>query len=223
MWTYVPGIRRTRQVSPLNRSDGFLGSDISLDDGPFFDAKPEEFTYRLLGREDQLVLIDPYSVRGEAELVALPGGGWRTVWKDAPRIGADVPGWDGLPWAPVSAVLARRPVWVVEAVPRDRHYLYGRIVLRIDAETYRGSWVTKYDRAGALTASYQVSTGAYYAPDGQTWVSTGGVAVQTAENLVYERATVVLFQPRSRDNPADWRVPTAAEHFDPAVLARLGR
>jgi|SRR5579871_2499086 len=223
VWTYVPGTRRVRQVSPLNRSDGFLGSDLSLDDGPFFDAKPEDFTYRLLGREEQLVLVDPYSVRGEAELVALPGGGWRTVWKDAPRIGADDPTWNGLPWAPVSAVLARRPVWIVEAVPKDPHYLYGRIVLRLDAETYRGSWASKYDRAGSLVGSYQVSTGAYYSPDGRTWVSSGGIAVQTAENVLYQRATVVLFPPRSRDNPADWRVVTPPERFTLDVLARLGR
>jgi uncharacterized protein DUF1329 len=222
-WTYVPGLRRTRQVSPLNRSDGFLGSDISLDDGPFFDAKVEDFTYRVLGRQDMLVLVDPFSVRGEAELVALPGGGWRTVWKDTPRIGIDDPAWDGVPWAPVSAVLGRRPVWVVEATPKDPNYLYGRVVLRFDAETYRGSWATKYDRAGGLVGSYQVSTGAYYAPDGKTWISSGGIAVQTAENVVYRRATVVLFPSRSADNPADWRVPTSAERFSPDMLVRMGR
>jgi len=223
VWSYVPGVRRARQVSPLNRSDGFLGSDLSLDDGPFFDAKPEDFTYRLLGRQDVLVLIDPYSVRGEAQLVALPQGGWRTVWKDVPRIGADDPAWDGLPWAPVSAVLARRPTWIVEAVPKDPRYLYGRIVLRLDAETYHGSWASKYDRADALMGSYQVSAGAYYSPDGRSWVSSGGIAVQIAESLLYKRATVVLFPSQSPDNPADWRVATSAEQFNPDVLARLGR
>ena len=223
LWTYVPGIRRARQVSPLNRSDGFLGSDISLDDGPFFDAKPEDFTYRLLGRMEQLELVDPFSVRGEAEIVALPGGGWRTLWKEVPRIGADDPGWTGLPWAPVSAVLARRPAWVVEATPKDPHYLYGRIVLRLDAETFRGSWASKYDRSGTLLGSYQVSTGAYYSPDGRTWVSSGGIAVQTAENFLYGRATVVLFPPRNPENPADWRVPVPAERFAQGELLRLGR
>ena len=63
-----------------------------------------------------------------------------------PRIGADDPSWKGLPWAPVSAVLARRPASVIEAVPKDPNYLYGRIVLRIDTENFRGSWATKYDR-----------------------------------------------------------------------------
>jgi hypothetical protein len=39
-WAFVPALRRIRQVSPSNRSDGFLGSDMSQDDGPFFDGKP---------------------------------------------------------------------------------------------------------------------------------------------------------------------------------------
>jgi hypothetical protein len=223
LWTYVPGLRRTRQVSTLNRSDGFLGSDISLDEGPFFDGKPESFTFRILGSGVQLVLADPYSVRGEADLVPAPGGGWRTVWKDVPRIGADAPDWTGLPWAPVSAVLVRRPVWVIEAVPKDPNYLFGRIVLRIDAENYHGAWTSKYDRAGSLLISYQASRGAYYTMSDGSYVQSGGIAVRTAENFLYDRATVVLFPPRNERNPADYRVPLDANEFSAASLMRLGK
>jgi hypothetical protein len=222
-WSYVPGLRRARQVNPLNRSDGFLGSDISLDDGTFFDGKPESFDVRLIGKQDQLVLIDPFSVRGEAELIALPGGGVRTVFKDVPRIGADDPQWKGLPWAPVSAVLVRRPVWVVEAKPKDRNYLYGRLVLRFDAETYHGTWASKYDRAGKIAMSYQVANGAFYTlDDGKTYSLGGGIAVQTAENFVYRRATAVVFPPRDPENPTDLRVPTSGTQFSPDILARRG-
>jgi hypothetical protein len=223
-WTYVPGLRRPRQVSPLNRSDGFLGSDISIDDGPFFDGKMENFTFRLVGRQDQLVLVDPYTIRGEVEMIPVTaGGGWRTVWKPVPRIGADDPGWKGLPWAPVSAVLARRPVWVVEAVAKDPKYLFGRLVLRFDTETYFGSWASKYDRAGSLLISYQVSMGPYSSPDGRTWIAAGGIAVQTAESPVYQRATAILFPPRNPDNPADWRVQSAPDQFDLDELVKQGR
>ena len=224
LWTYVPGTRRARQVNPLNRSDGFMGSDLSIDDGPFFDGKPEDFAMRLVERSEQLVLMDPFSLKGEAEVVAVQGGGWRTVWKDVPRIGADDPGWTGLPWAPVTAVLVRRPVWIVEATPKDPNYLYGRIVLRFDAETYHGSWASKYDHAGTLLNTYQVSNGAFVTPDGgRTYVSSGGIAVQTAENFQFKRATVTLFPPRNPSNPADWRVPLGPELFEIDVLTRLGR
>jgi len=224
LWTYVPGLRRPRQLSPLNRSDGFLGSDISLDDGTFFDGKPQDFTFRLLGREEQLVLMDPYSLKGEAELLALPEGGWRIVWKDVPRIGADDPAWNGLPWAPVSAVLVQRPVWIVEATPKDPNYLYGRIVLRFDAESYLGSWTTKYDRAGALVGSYQVLQGMYYSPDGgHSYVPGGTIGVQIAENFTFKRATAMLFPPHNPQNAADYRVPLSRDLFNPDALVRLGR
>ena len=42
-WAYVPALRRVRATSPANRSDGFLGSDESQDDGQFFDGKVEDF------------------------------------------------------------------------------------------------------------------------------------------------------------------------------------
>jgi hypothetical protein len=223
VWTYVPGLRRTRMVSPLNRSDGFLGSDISLDDGPFFDAKPETFTFELVDRRDELVLVDPFSLRGEAEVVGVAGGGWRIVWKNVPHIGADDPTWTGVPWAPVSAALAVRPVWVVAARPKDPNYLYGRLELHFDAETYNGAWVLRYDRAGTLAGTYQISQGVFYRqPDG-AWVLGGGTAVQISENRLYARATVVRFPPRSPHNPADYRVPLDASLFAPDALVRLGR
>jgi hypothetical protein len=224
VWSYVPGLRRPRQVNPLNRSDGFLGSDMSLDDGPFFDGKPESFDFRLIGRQEMLVLVDPFSTRGEADLVALPKGGYRVLWKDVPRIGADDPGWTGVPWAPVSAALTRRTNWIVEAVPKDSNYLYGRIVLRIDTENFRGSWATKYDRAGKPVISYQTSNGPFQTPDGgKTWIPGGGVPVQIAENLVYKRATAIVFPARDPHNPADFRVATAPEQFNPNVLAEAGK
>jgi hypothetical protein len=225
VWTYVPGLRKPRQVSPLNRSDGFLGSDLSLDDGSFFDGKPEDFTFRLIERRDQLVLIDPFSVGGDAELIPVTGGGWRILWKDVPRIGGDDPSWTGVPWAPVSAVLSQRPTWIVEATPKDPNYLFGRIVLRFDAATYHGSWATKYDRAGTPVISYQVSAGAHY-PAGNgaapVYISAGGLAVQIAENLVDGRATTVLFPSRNPENPADYRVVLAPEIFSLHALTSMG-
>jgi hypothetical protein len=224
LWTYVPGIRRVRSVDPLNRSDGFLGSDISLDDGYFFDAKPEDFTFRLLERRDQLVLMDPYSIRGEAEILPVSGGGWRILWKEAPRIGADSPDWSGLPWAPITAVLVRRPMWIIEAIPKDRKYLYGRVILRFDVETYSGSFASKYDRAGKLLLTYQASTGAYYSGDGgKTHIPAGGTTVRTGENFYYRRATVVLFPPRRHQNPSDYRIPLSPTLFNVDALYRIGK
>jgi hypothetical protein len=224
LWTYVPKLRRVRQISPLNRSDGFMGSDMSMDDGGFFDGKPEDFTFHLLGRKDLLVLIDPYGVRGVGKLIPVEGGGWRHVWEDVPRAGVDDPDWGGLAWAPVSAHLGLRSAWVVEARPKDPNYLYGRIVLRFDTETFRGSWVSKYDRGGMLLMSYQVAQGAYTSPDGgKTYLPGGGITVQTSENFLYSRATAIMFPRADRRRAADFRVPLEPTLFNADSLMRYGK
>ena len=63
-WAFVPALRRVRAVSPANRSDGFLGSDMSQDDGPFFDGKPEDFTWTLKGETEVLRIVDPLNLQG---------------------------------------------------------------------------------------------------------------------------------------------------------------
>src|SRR3989441_5717896 len=73
-WAYVPALRRVRAVSPANRSDGFLGSDMSQDDGPFFDGKPEDFDWKLKGEVDQLRLVDPMNLQGKSANSWLPNG-----------------------------------------------------------------------------------------------------------------------------------------------------
>lgn len=221
-WTYVPVLRRVRAVSPSNRSDGFLGSDLSQDDGEYFDGKPEDFTWKLVGETEQLVLVDKGSVTGETRIKALPGGGARILWSKEPWVGYEKPGWKGVPWAPVPQVLVRRKFWVVEGTPHDRYYLYGKLRLRFDKETFKGFWSSKYDWNGELLTSYQKDAGAYYSVDGKNWFNAGPVAYQTAENLRLDRATVVTFT-RSPDDPADYHVPLTPEEFSYEWLLRVGK
>src|SRR5213078_4593723 len=113
-WAYVPALRRVRAVSPANRSDGFLGSDMSQDDGPFFDGKPEDFTWKFIGEAEMLRLVDPRSFAGVGTQMWLPTGGWRSVWDNTLVVGFQDPTWKGVAWAPLQAALARRPCWIIE-------------------------------------------------------------------------------------------------------------
>ncbi|MBI3784985.1 MAG: DUF1329 domain-containing protein, partial [Deltaproteobacteria bacterium] len=137
-WAYVPALRRIRAVSPANRSDGFLGSDMSQDDGPFFDGKPEDFTWKLVGETDMLRLVDPMSFNGKSTQVWTQPGFWRSVWPERAIVGYQDPSWKGNAWAPLPAALAKRPMWIIEGIPKDKYYLYGKIQLYIDKETYQG-------------------------------------------------------------------------------------
>src|SRR5262249_23618769 len=121
-WAFVPALRRVRAVSPSNRSDGFLGSDMSQDDGPFFDGKPEDCEGSLVGTADTLRLVDPFSLEGQSHVEWLPGGGWHTIWpNDIKAFGLEQAGWHGVGWAPIGPQLALRPMWVIEATPKDKY------------------------------------------------------------------------------------------------------
>ena len=193
-WTFIPALRRVRQVSPANRSDGFLGSDLSQDDGAVFDGKPEDFTWKLIGEKEQLVLVDPASVAGKVVRKPRADGGYDDEWPaDLKVVGHQDPTWTGLPWAPVAPVLVPRKLWIVEAKPNDPLYLFARIELGIDQETFQGATSRKFDAQGVLLRSLQFLIGAPQAVDvkGEKLIFPASqMGYVLAENTKQARATV---------------------------------
>ncbi|HVM95377.1 MAG TPA: outer membrane lipoprotein-sorting protein, partial [Candidatus Acidoferrales bacterium] len=226
-WAYVPALRRIRAVSPANRSDGFLGSDMSQDDGPFFDGKPEDFTWKLVGETEMLRLVDPLSFNGKSTQVWTQPGFWRSVWPDRAVVGYQDPSWKGSPWAPLPAVLAKRSMWIIEGVPKDKYYLYGKIQLYIDKETYQGGWNRKYSWSGELLNTLQVL--AYQKeqvnrPDGRAeWLWASNFSYQCAENVKMNRATLGGLLPKGKDIPNDRRMHYEPSFFDFSTLNRFGK
>jgi len=224
-WTYVPALRRIREVSPANRSDGFLGSDISQDDGPFFDGKPSDFTWKLVGEGEVLRFADPFSLKGEVAREKSPEGGLRELLKkDVAVYGLQDPNWKGLGWAPVTDVLAKRPVWIVEGVPKDRYYLYGKIQLMIDKESFQGAWNRKFSWQGELLHDY-IPTGfnsvEWKDPSGSVDSFWGGaVAYFCGINFKLDRATAVSFPPGTF---LERRLKYPDNFFDYQTLYRFGK
>lgn len=225
-WAYVPALRRVRAVSPANRSDGFLGSDMSQDDGQFFDGKPEDFTWALRGESDQLRFVDPFSLKGDIEQVWLPTGGWRANWPDLKFLGYMDPTWKGIAWAPITGALAKRTFWVVEGTPKDKYYLYGRIQLYIDTETFQGAWNRKFSWDGELVNTLQVMaflSGKFTRPDGKVDYNQGSsMAFQCAENVKRNQATVAGIKSNPKSG-FDYRVKFPATSFDVNSLGRAGK
>jgi hypothetical protein len=223
-WAFVPALRRIRAVSPANRSDGFLGSDQSQDDGFFFDGKPEDFTWKVVGRRDGLRFVDPDSIAGKVERQPLPGGGWRTIAYNNDRAaGFMVKDWKGVPWAPVAAGVAKRSFWVIEGVPKDKYYLYGKIELWIDDVTWQGAWNRKFSWQGELLNVYQVVGFASFPFNDkeQWWGSTFGM--QLSENVKADRATASGMNGPGTEPPNDRRVPLSPTFFDYQTLQRFGK
>jgi hypothetical protein len=222
VWAFVPALRRVRQVSPANRSDGFLGSDMTQDDGPYFDGKVQDFDWKMVGEQDMLVLFDRLSFEHDAKLQRLRDGGWRMIIPGDARVGFQLPDWPGAPWCPLQEVLIRRPQWVVEAVPKDPYYLYGKLVLRFDKDIFLGSYTTKYDWKGNLLASYAaVRTNIVQAAPGELWGWAGG-AVALALNWKLDRATAAGIA-AGKNVPADSRLPLSRDLFSLQRLMARGR
>jgi hypothetical protein len=194
-WAFVPALRRVRATSPANRSDGFLGSDESQDDGPFFDGKVEEFEWKLVGETDQFRICEETNLSGKGNARYIEGRGWDVDWPDIPYIGYMDKNWKGLSWAPTgAAALCKRRVWVIDGVPRDKYYLYGKIQLFIDKVSYQGSWNRKFGWKDELLAVHEVMAWnplPFTRPNGKVDYNQGGnQAYQTIENLKLNRATV---------------------------------
>lgn len=226
VWAFVPALRRVRAVSPANRSDGYLGSDISGDDGFFFDGKPEDFEWKLVGRRDGLRIVDPGAVSGPLKVEPAPGGGWMALTNlNPPTAGYKSPGWSGVTWAPSDAALAKRLFWVVEGVPRDKYYLYGRLELWIDAETWDGAWNRKFTWQGEQIHTYQLTSRVNQEAgpsDNPEWMFVGTMSWACAENFKLNRATLggMRADPTA---PAYRRLPLEANLFDSMALTRFGK
>ena len=217
-WAYVPALRRVRAVSPANRSDGFLGSDMSQDDGPFFDGKPEDFDWKLKSETEELRVVDPLNLQGKASNQWIDkGGGWRAIWPEPKFLGYMDPQWKGISWAPITAALAKRKFYVVEGTPRDKYYLFGKLELHFDKTTFQGSWNRKFGWKGELLNTEQVM--AYnpvtvVRPNGKKdWVQGGNQAFQCAENIKLGRATVAGIKSSPTAN-FDARLPLDPKMFD---------
>jgi hypothetical protein len=227
-WSYVPALRRVRAVTPANRSDGFLGSDQAQDDGPFFDGKPEDFTWKLVGEVDQLRFVDPMNLAGKSDAVwhEEDGGFWRANWPDMPFIGYMDPKWKGLAWAPVAAGLATRHFYVIEAVPKDRYYLFGRIQFYVDTTTFQGAWSRKYDWKGELMECFQVmayDNHVFTRPDGKRdWGPGSNQAFQMVENVKFDRATAAGIK-TSPTSGFDLKIKFPPGTFDYDALVRHGK
>jgi hypothetical protein len=227
-WAYVPALRRVRATSPANRSDGFLGSDESQDDGPFFDGKVEDFVWKLVGETDQLRLSEETNLKGDAHARWIESkGGWDTDWPDVPYIGYMDPNWKGIAWAPTAAAtLSKRRFWIIEGVPRDKYYLYGKVQLYIDKVSYQGAWNRKFGWKDDLLAVHQVmgwNPIPFTRPNGKVDYNQGSnQAYQTIENIKLNRATVAGIKSSPKAGFIG-RLKFAPGVFDVDALAKSGK
>ena len=114
---------------------------------------------------------------------------------------------------------------MIEGTPRDKYYLYGRIELWIDAETWDGAWNRKYGWNGEFMNSYQSISRVNQAAgpaDNPEWIPVGTMSWQCAENTKQNRATVGGMRP-DPSAPFIRRIPLQSSMFDSMALTRFGK
>jgi hypothetical protein len=156
----------------------------------------------------------------------LPTGGWQGNWPDINFLGYMDPSWKGVGWAPISGALAKRRFWVVEGVPKDKYYLFGRLLLYIDKETFQGAWNRKFSWQGELLNTLQVMAflpKGFTRPDGKVdYNQASNMAFQCAEDVKRSRATVAGIKSNPKSG-FQGRVPFDQNRFDVNMLSRMGK
>lgn len=227
-WSYVPALRRVRAVSPTNRSDGFLGSDMSQDDGSYFDGKPEDFIWKYVGEGEMLCPYDRASVvDGRYDIRPVAGGGWRAVYPAKPRFGWQDSKANVVAWAPHPdrVVLVKRPVYIVEGVPRDKYYLYGKITLRFEKGSFVGCYNSKYDWKETILNTYTPIHGAWFkVGDGKgPWRQYVEAQFTLAQNHKLDRATASYPYADDPSVPSDTLIHVDSGLFDYQAMAGRGK
>ena len=87
-------------------------------------------------------------------------------------------------------------MWLVEGTPKDKYYLYGKIALRFDKETWRGTYNSKYDWQGQILNSYVPVFGPFFDVNGE-WRSSAKLGFTMAQNWKLDRATVSYADPKA--------------------------
>ncbi len=216
LWTFIPALNRVRRLNPANSSDRLFGSDLTHDDPYLFSGKVPYFTWSLVGVQNALV---PYTVPNPKPLRPAPQGYWLESTEDFLQMGWQMGGWQGKPWWPTAYRLVQRPVWVVEAVPKDPKYAYGRQILWIDRELYIGYYKETYDREGRQWRMLLNSVSIGRTTDGEFSVAQPDLTLAVDEQR--NRATVEL--PLEPGQRVAFNVGLSAELFTQSALMKRAK
>jgi len=163
-FAYIPAIRRVRRMSPANRSDAYIGSDLCVDDAWAFDGKVTDFEWKVLRKQEGLVgFLDPAPQAFEKN----ESGEWHTTRGiRAVAYGHHKEGWQGAPWVPTNLVWVKRPIYVLSLTPKDPYYNYGVQEIWVDAEVpFMLIYKAINDRAGDYWKTLWMSFSGFMSAD----------------------------------------------------------
>ncbi|MCP4716524.1 MAG: DUF1329 domain-containing protein [Deltaproteobacteria bacterium] len=129
LWVYTAMFRRVRRYATSQRTDMIDGTDMIYDDQDGWYTHPGHNIYTYKGRADLLVARH----QDVKPLQRRKGQGF----------------WSGVQRERVNH-------WVVEAVNKDKNYIYGKQIWYLDPETWQMNFKVMYNRQGELWKMYEL-------------------------------------------------------------------
>ena len=163
VWSYSPTTRRVRRLTAANRSDSVLGTEYTQDDGtPLYNGKIEMLEWKYVGKGITLLPVargqgqaaDDYMARIAYEAQhsthytynQVPGSYEQRYKKITLGFQEDPQRYAS--WWPVDMLWVPVPVYIVEAIPKDPYYNYGRQIFFFEQNSFTPVWKQIYNRNG---------------------------------------------------------------------------
>lgn len=194
VYVYLPATRRVLRVQGGQRCSPVRGSDFTPDDFFGFDGRVREHTWKVVDEGYALGLVHQESIPTRLD----EHGAW-----------------------PVDERWELRRVWVVEGIPKDENYCYGRRRLWVDQENFLVLHADVWDRNDVYWKGFLSGYAHYEVASGEAapvWAGTGAYDFQTGH------LTFVTVGPPERG--VGYRIDGSdlgLTDFTPNALLRLGR
>ena len=153
LYVYIPTIRRTKRMSGANRSDPYMGTDATADDTNAWDGRVNSMRWRFVEERVGLFCVSEWGAEEPAKMKKLTNGTWRSLpYEDKEaKFNWEKKDWteksEEAPWGPTNVVWIPRTFFVIEALPIDRYYNAGKIIMWIDIGTYWPMHKISFDKA----------------------------------------------------------------------------
>ena len=190
-YAYVPAIRRVKRTSGANRSDPFVGSDMSADDDSGWYGQNTSMKWRFIEEKVGLYNILDWCAEHPHKMEQGPNGEWiapSDVIGMKPGFEDKSKGWAH--WAVLNAVWVPRIFYVIEATPLDPYYNYGKQIYWFDKETYAPPYKDIYNKAGENWKTFILYHRCFI------WGKNKGVQAHAAGGTMYDSRTNRATVPR---------------------------
>ena len=149
LYVYIPAIRRTKRMSGAKRSDPFMGSDFTIDDGNGWLGHTSAMKWKYIEEKTGLMCIAKYSAENYNFMKQESDGRWTSV-TDVPGIKTawQIEGCNQAPWSPATSIWVPRKHHIIEAIPKDPYYNMGKMEFWLDKKSLWTQYKLMWDIAG---------------------------------------------------------------------------